>query len=402
MKLLYVLGLGVLVSCSKGGSSGGGGETPGPLPQISITDLSLFEGNAGTAIFPVEVRLSAKYSKEVTVQYSTIEGFAKAGEDFTAVAGQTLTFAPNETTKTINITVVADLIKEGDDDFIVRLSAPVNATISKADATVIIRNDDTKVAFTNTGYEAPTTYTGFTLDWADEFNSTALDASIWSHQNGDGCPGNCGWGNNELQYYTDRPQNFFFQDGKLIIEASKESFSGKNYTSSKILTSGKKKMKYGRIDIRAKLPTGQGIWPAFWMMPQDDVYGTWPASGEIDIMEMVGHEPNRTHGTVHYGTAWNDHKYITKSTTAPTGTLHDKFYVYSVEWKENEIKWFLDGNLFATFNKADVGAYNYPFNEYFYLIFNMAVGGNWPQSPNATTYFPQWLIVDYVRVYKPN
>ncbi len=401
MKILSVLSLVLLISCSKGGS-GGGGETPTPAPQISITDLSLFEGNGGTTTFPVEVKLSNKSSKEVKVQYSTIEGFAKAGEDYTAVTNQTLTFAPNETTKTINITIVADLIKEGDDDFTVQLSAPVNATISKADAKVIIRNDDTKISFTNTGYEAPTTYPGYTLDWADEFNNTSLDASIWSNQNGDGCPGNCGWGNNELQYYTNRPQNIFFQDGKLVIEANKESFSGKSYTSSKILTSGKKKIKYGRIDIRAKLPTGQGIWPAFWMMPQDDVYGGWPASGEIDIMEMVGHEPNRTHGTVHYGTGWNDRKNISKSTTTSTGTLHDKFYVYSLEWKENEIKWFLDGNLFATLTKADLGAYNYPFNEYFYLIFNLAVGGNWPGSPNAATYFPQWLIVDYVRVYKPN
>lgn len=400
MKILSVLSLVLLISCSKGGS-GGGGETPTPAPQISITDLSLFEGNGGMTTFPVEVKLSNKSAKEVKVQYSTIDGFAKAGEDYTAVTNQTLTFAPNETTKTINITIVADLVKEGDDDFTVQLSGPVNATISKADAKVIIRNDDTKISFTNTGYEAPTTYPGYTLDWADEFNGTALDASIWSHQNGDGCPGNCGWGNNELQYYTNRPQNLFFQDGKLVIEANKESFSGKSYTSSKILTSGKKKIKYGRIDIRAKLPTGQGIWPAFWMMPQDDVYGGWPASGEIDIMEMVGHEPNRTHGTVHYGTGWNDRKNISKSTTTSTGTLHDKFYVYSLEWKEDEIKWFLDGNLFATLTKADLGAYNYPFNEYFYLIFNLAVGGNWPGNPNAATYFPQWLIVDYVRVYKP-
>lgn len=401
MKILSVLSLLFLISCSKGGS-GGGGETPGPVPQISITDLSLFEGNGGGSTFPVEVKLSNRSTKEIKVQYSTIEGFAKEGEDYTGLTNQTLVFAPNETTKTINITVVADLVKEGDDDLTVQLSAPVNATIAKAEAKVIIRNDDTKVSFTNTGYEAPASYPGFTLDWADEFNGTALDASIWSHQNGDGCPGNCGWGNNELQYYTNRPQNFFFQDGKLIIEANKETFSGKNYTSSKILTSGKKKIKYGRIDIRAKLPTGQGIWPAFWMMPQDDVYGGWPASGEIDIMEMVGHEPNRTHGTVHYGTGWNDRKNISKSTTTTTGTLHDKFYVYSLEWKENEIKWFLDGNLFATLTKADLAGYNYPFNEYFYLIFNLAVGGNWPGSPNAATYFPQWLIVDYVRVYKPN
>jgi beta-glucanase (GH16 family) len=401
MKLFYVAGIVFLAGCSKGGS-GGGGETPSPVPQISITDLSLFEGNGGTTTFPVEVKLSNKYTKEVKVQYSTLEGFAKAGDDFVAVTNQTLVFAPNETTKTINITVVADLIKEGEDDFTVQLSGPVNATISKADAKIIIRNDDTKVGFTNTGYEAPTSYAGFTLDWADEFNGTALDASIWSHQNGDGCPGNCGWGNNELQYYTNRPQNFFFQDGKLIIEAVKEAFSGKSYTSSKILTSGKKKIKYGRIDIRAKLPTGQGIWPAFWMMPQDDVYGGWPSSGEIDIMEMVGHEPNRTHGTVHYGSSWNDRKNISKSTTTASGTLHDKFYVYSLEWKENEIKWFLDGTPFATLTKADLAAYNYPYNEYFYLIFNLAVGGNWPGSPNAATYFPQWLIVDYVRVYKPN
>lgn len=392
--------LSFATSCKKGG----GGDEPPPLPatpSISMDDLSLFEGNAGTNTFNVVVKLSNASNKTVTVQYSLVAKTAKAGEDFTAASGQTISFQPGETQKNIPVAVVADAWKEGDDELTVQLSAPANATISKNTAAVIIRNDDSQVNFSNDGYDAPTSYAGYSLVWADEFNNNSLDASAWSHQNGDGCDiGICGWGNNELEYYTNRPENLFFQDGKLIIEARKENFGTRNYTSSKILTSGKKTFKFGRVDIRAKLPIGKGIWPAFWMLPQSSVYGGWPTSGEIDIMEVVGHDPSRTHGTVHFGPGPGSTS-VNRSTTTAPGTLHDKFHVYSIIWKEDEIQWLLDGNLFSTFKKSDVPAgMIYPFNEQFYFIFNVAVGGNWPGAPDANTYFPQWLIVDYIRMYQ--
>lgn len=385
------LALLLLVGCDKKSSG-----TDEGVPAASVSDIALVEGNSGSTTFELSVSLSKKTSKSVTISYSTMDGSAKGGEDFTAATSQTVTIAPNETSKKIPITVTGDVLREGDETFSVIISA-TNATVDKNIAVVTIQNDDTRIPVATTGYDAPTAYEGYSLVWQDEFNGTALDQSAWSFENGDGCPNICGWGNNELEYY--RPENLSFQDGKLIIEAKPEAFGGKNYTSSKILTRGKKVFKYGRIDIRAQLPKGKGIWPAFWLLPQNNVYGGWPRSGEIDLMELVGHEPNKVHGTLHYGPGPGSTQF-NRNFTLPTGTFNDAFHVFSIEWKEDQIKWLIDGTAFATATKANFGTVNYPFNEEFFLIFNLAVGGNWPGNPDATTTFPQFLIVDYIRVYQ--
>lgn len=392
-KLYFLFLLAILTGCKKNN----GGSSNGPTPNVTINNVTQAEGNGGTSSFVFTVKLSTATSKQVVVNYSTVEGSAKAGEDFIAVANQSVTFQPNETEKTVTISVIADNNREGDDEFTLMLTGSVNSTIQQYTGTAVITNDDILVPFTNAGYDAPTSYPGYTLWWGDEFNTGTLDANAWTFENGDGCPGLCGWGNNELEYY--RPENLFFQDGKMIIEAKKESFGGRNYTSSKILTRGKKVFKFGRIDIRAKLPRGKGIWPAFWLLPQNNVFGGWPSSGEIDLMEVVGHEPQRTHGTIHYGPGPGSTS-INRNYTLPSGTFNDEFHVFSLEWKQDQLKWYVDGNLFSTINKADLGAFNYPFNEDFFMIINFAVGGNWPGSPDASTTFPQWLIVDYLRVYK--
>jgi beta-glucanase (GH16 family) len=390
--ILFII-LTIFSNCSKKGSS-----APPALSKISIDDVSRSEGNTGTASFTFTITLDHASSQNVSVIYTTVEGSAKVNTDFVP-ATQTVSFLPNEVQKTISIAVVGDDLKEGDDDFKVILSGAVNAEIYKGIGLAVIENDDSRVDFTNAGYDAPTSYPGYTLAWADEFNGTTLGLSDWSFENGDGCPAICGWGNNELEYYTSRPENLFFQDGKMIIEAKKENYSGKSYTSSKILTRGKKVFKYARIDIRAKLPKGKGIWPAFWLMPQNNVFGGWPRSGEIDLMEMIGHEANRSYGTLHFGPGPGSTQ-LGGNYTLPSGIFNDEFHVFSLEWKQNQIKWFIDGNLFSTHTSAEFGTNNYPFNEDFFLIINMAVGGNWPGSPDATTYFPQWLIVDYIRVYQ--
>ncbi len=396
MRSIYWIYVSIIFfSCSKGKK----GEDE-PIPVASVSGVSLPEGNSGSTSFELTLKLSAAISKSVTVTYSTLDGTATAGEDYVAATNQPVVFQPGETEKRFTLSIVGDIMREDNETFTLMLTGATNATILQHTATITILNDDTKIQFTNAGYDAPDNYPGYTLAWADEFDGPALDPASWSNQDGDGCPNLCGWGNNELEYYTSRPQNLFFQDGKLVIEARKENFNGKSYTSSKILTAGKKYFRYGRIDIRAKLPKGKGIWPAFWMLPQNNVYGGWPTSGEIDIMEMVGHEPNRTHGTLHYGPGPGSTQY-NRSTALPTGALHDEFHVYSIEWKEDQIKWFLDGNLFSTANKSDLAQNDiYPFNEEFYFIINLAVGGNWPGSPDATTSFPQHLIVDYIRVYQ--
>ena len=392
---LIVLTVGLLSNCSKGGDN-----TQPTVSQsrVSINDVIKPEGNAGTTQFVFNVTLDKASPQEVSVNYSVTSGTAKVNEDFTHSV-QSISFAPNETQKTITINVVADDVKESDEEFTVTLMNTLNAVLYKTVGNGVIQNDDTRIGFTNAGYDAPGSYPGYSLSWADEFNGPALNTSIWSHENGDGCPGNCGWGNNELEYYTDRAENLYFQDGKMIIEARKESFAGKSYTSSKILTRGKKMIKFARIDIRAKLPKGKGIWPAFWMMPQSSVFGGWPKSGELDIMEVVGHEPQKTHGTLHFGPGPGSTQ-LGGNYSLSTGTFYDEFHVFSVEWKQDQIKWLVDGVVFSTHTKAEFGSNNYPFNEEFYLIFNLAVGGNWPGSPDANTTLPQWLIVDYVRVYQ--
>lgn len=396
MRMIGLAFIALLTCCKKGG----GGSNNEPLPQVSINSISLPEGNSGNTAFAFTVSLNKASSSAITVTYSTQEGSAKAGEDYAAVTNQSVTFSPNEITRTITINVVGDDGREGDDQFTVMLTGSTNSSIVQFTGTATIINDDTRVAFTNAGYDAPTSYPGYTLAWADEFTSGTLDATAWTVEGGDGCPNICGWGNNELEYYTGRPENLFFQDGKLLIEARKESFGGKSYTSSKIVSRGKKVFKYGRMDIRAKLPKGKGIWPALWMLPQNNVFGGWPTSGEIDIMELVGHEANKSHGTLHFGPGPGSTQ-ISRSYTLPgSAVFNDEFHVFSLEWKQDQIKLFVDGNLFSTVNKPDVGSATWPFNEDFFFIFNLAVGGNWPGSPDANTYFPQWLIVDYVRVYQ--
>ncbi len=394
--VLFFTVITAALSCKKGSGTNSPAQQQ---PTISIADNSLNEGSSGNTNFEFTISLSNAYSKAVSVHYSTIDGTAKSGQDYVAVSDQVIIFQPNETQKKISVTVVGDDIKEGDETFSVRLSSPENGTLIRQTAVGTIRNDDTKVPFTNAGYDAPASYAGYNLVWSDDFNGTSLDDKAWSFDNGDGCPNSCGWGNNELEYYTSRPDNLFFQDGKMIIEAKQETMGGRIYTSAKIKTQSKKTFKYGRIDIRAKLPIGKGIWPALWLMPQDNVYGTWPKSGEIDMMEAIGSEPARVLGTLHYGPGPGS-TYISKNYLLTSGTFNDEFHVFSMEWKQDIIKLYVDNNLFSTVTKADVGNNTYPFNEQFFLIVNLAVGGNLPGNPDASTYLPQWLIVDYVRVYQ--
>lgn len=243
----------------------------------------------------------------------------------------------------------------------------------------------------------------YELVWADEFNGTALDESRWSYQNGDGCDINlCGWGNNERQFY--QPDNVTVANGVLSIEAREERNRGSAYTSGRIRSIYKGDFVYGRIEARMKLPGGQGIWPAFWMLPTDETYGGWAASGEIDIMEAVNLGAtggNDVHGTLHYGSQWPDNVYTGMAYT-PATSVTDNFHVYTVEWEPNEIRWLIDGVLYQTQTDwySENGPYPAPFNQRFYMLLNVAVGGDWPGDPDSTTQFPTTMQVDYVRVYQ--
>jgi beta-glucanase (GH16 family) len=261
--------------------------------------------------------------------------------------------------------------------------------------TVNINIDNTS-GIPKTGYTTPETYQGYNLVWRDEFTGNTL-SSDWKHEIG---TGNNGWGNNELQHY--RAENTSIEDGLLVITAKKENFSGRDYTSSRIITQGKRSFKYGRIDIRAIMPEGQGIWPALWMLGDNIGSVGWPRCGEIDIMEMIGGQPTNdrtTHGTVHWD---NNGTYASfgKSYTKASGKLSDQFHVYSVIWDEKSIKWYFDDILYNTVDTTPAALSE--FQEKFFFIFNVAVGGNWPGSPNTTTVFPQRMAVDYVRVFQRN
>lgn len=232
-----------------------------------------------------------------------------------------------------------------------------------------------------------TAYSQYTLLWADEFDSTALDASKWAPE-----VGGWGWGNNELQYYTNG-DNLMFTGDELIIEAREEQFIANDYTSGKIYTKNLFEIRHGKIEARIKVPAGQGLWPAFWMLGTNIDQVSWPYCGEIDIMEHVNNAPE-IHGTAHWDN--NGHVYYGGSAT----TDATQFHVYSIEWDSTEIRWYLDGNQYHIMNIANDINGTGELNNHMYLILNLAVGGNWPGSPNASTVFPAQLVIDYVRVYK--
>ena len=243
------------------------------------------------------------------------------------------------------------------------------------------------------------------LSWRDEFDGTAVETARWSYDLGTGSQyGLTGWGNNELQFYTNRPQNATVSGGMLQITARSESFGGRPYTSARLKTQGKFSQAGGRFEIRAALPTGQGIWPAIWMLPASDTYGGWAASGEIDIMEARGQQPDRVAGTIHFGGPWPNNVQSSATRILPAGQTISQFHTYALEWDTTgspAIRWYVDGTLYATRTSwwSTGGAYPAPFDKPFFMLLNVAVGGNYVGSPDATTPFPATMQVDYVRAY---
>lgn len=262
------------------------------------------------------------------------------------------------------------------------------------------------------------TIEGFHLIWQDEFTGTSLNLNHWNYELGyylNDDPNTWGWGNAEMQHYTDSEENVYVRDGMLHIRAlhDRKSFPQDpnrfaEYSSGKINTKNHFSLQYGRIDIRAKLPTGDGLWPAFWMLPVEDVYGPWAASGEIDIMEAKGRLPGSTSGAVHFGGQWPTNRYIAGEYHFPAGqTFADDFHVYTIIWEEDNIKWYVDGHFFLKvtreewYSAAAPNNPNAPFDQPFYLILNLAVGGHFDggRTP-APEDIPAVMQVDYVRVYK--
>ena len=237
------------------------------------------------------------------------------------------------------------------------------------------------------------------LAWQDEFNYEGLpDSTKWNYDIG----GN-GWGNDELQYYSsNRKQNGYVSEGYLYIQALKENYLNNPYTSARLVTKGKKEFMYGKFEIRAKIPKGKGVWPAFWMLSAKEPR-TWPDDGEIDIMENVGYTPGEITGAAHVkkNKIGTETLSIVNETIIPNAS--EAFHVYSLIWTPDRLEWFVDDKLFHFYDKAGKAEWQWPFNENFYLLLNVAVGGSWGGRKGVDdAIFPQAMLVDYVRVYKGN
>ena len=232
--------------------------------------------------------------------------------------------------------------------------------------------------------------------WADEFDySGAPNSAKWGYD-----IGGDGWGNNELQYYTNSANNVSVENGILSITARRESMNGREYTSTRLISKGKGDFLYGRIEVKAKLPTGKGTWPAIWMLPTDWAYGGWPKSGEIDIMEHVGYDQNKVHITVHTE-AYNHSINTQKSATKVVPGVSTDFHTYRVDWTPYSIKGFIDGEQIYNFINEGKGYAGWPFDKKFHLLLNVAFGGNWGGAQGVDpSVLPQKMEVDYVRVFK--
>lgn len=380
----------IMWACSKND------ETVAPsLPVLQIDPLSIEEGDDTNPVF-VTLRLSAPSADTVIAFIESVDGTAKGGEDFESVNFKPVVFTPGGLREDYRLIILGDEEFEEDETFTIRIAEAVGAEIGTGSATITLLDDDnnTDLFIPEEGYTSPASYPNMELIWQDEFEGTAVNPDFWTFELG---TGSNGWGNNESQYY--RKENTFLVDGKLVIEARKESFGGRSYTSSRMITKDKFDFKYGRVDIRAALPYGQGIWPALWMLGANISTVGWPACGEIDIMELIGHQPSTIHGTVHWSNE-GQHAEYGKSTSLSSGRFYDEFHVFSIEWDEQRIRWLLDDREYNVINIT--GPELSEFKNDFFFIFNVAVGGNWPGYPDATTVFPQRLIVDYIRVFQDN
>lgn len=364
MKILFtiIITFTLFVSCKKDDA------TNSADPSNLVVEVSIFEDPAGY----VEVEATANNAVEYEFDFG--ESGSELVKNSTGIITYTYT-------------------SSGNYELIVKAYGTSGRFLKKSKTITVDLGDSTIID--DTGYSTPLSYNGMTLVWNDEFEGDELNETFWNYEIG---TGSSGWGNNELQYY--RRENTSVTQGFLVIEAKNESFGGNSYTSSRLTTQDKFDFQYGRVDIRAKLPKGQGIWPALWMLGANFKTVGWPFCGEIDIMEMIGGGEGRddvVHGTVH----WDDGG--TKAdfggnTQLSQGIFNDEFHVFTIVWNSSQIVWYLDDSQYHVIDITPEDLSE--FQNRFFFIFNVAVGGNWPGSPDSSTVFPQQMLVDYVRVFQ--
>ena len=392
-KLHYLVPLIFVLSCCKSNNSS--------IPvvavktTIEINDTTFSEGTANFA--SLNVSFIGIPNIPIFVEYETVQATAREGEDFEPALG-ILVFSEDEASHNQNIfiEIIDDDKYEEEEFFEIRFTTDTLVYLINEKVKIKIIDNDVRLTDNDfPGYATPMEYEGWNLFWADEFGGNELNLENWTQAN----RGN--WYNNELQYY--KPENTVVENGLLTITAKPETINNHNYSSSRMWSEHKAFFKYGRIDIRAKLPFSQGLWPALWMMGENKYEVGWPECGEIDIMELRGAIPNTVGATVHYRNAAGNHQYVvTNKYTLSNGVFSDEFHVFTMIWDEHKIKYFVDDNHYITifFSSLSFNNNNNPFLEDFYVLMNVAVGGNYGGDPDATTVWPQTMEVDYVRVFQ--
>jgi beta-glucanase (GH16 family) len=362
----FILQSFVLISCKKGPAA-----STTPYITISSSMTQVAEDNPNGSV-NISLNLSGVSNNAVTLDYNTADSTAIAGKDYVAVLSGQLTFKPGEISKTVTINILQDTSQKQDVFFKVLFSNSVNGVLTRTSGIIKIINVD----YAN-------------LVWSNEFNDGPLDSAIWNYELGGG-----GWGNNELENYTNSINNVHIDSGYLHITALNPSPG--SYTSGRITTQGKKEFTYGRFEIRAQLPEGRGLWPALWMLGGNISSVGWPKCGEIDIMELIGNAPSTIYGSVH----WNDNGHVSRSNifTLSVSKFSSGFHVFSLIWTPSRLIWLVDNQKYSDLSRSEINAFPFDLPQFF--IFNVAVGGNWPGAPDQTTIFPQNMIVDYIRVYQ--
>ena len=377
-----VLLLCFLLSCDE--------EKKNSVDKFKISEQSFLEGS-GNSLKELIVVMEGSLSSKISVSYELLEVKAKFGDDVIQTSGE-IEFNVGQFEAIIPVEII------GDDYF--ELSESFDLLLTYDSKTIVfsmsIEDDDQieNILMDQDGYYTPGSYPSMQLAWSDEFDDIQLSSDFWTYEIGNGCDaGICGWGNQELENYTNDASNVNLDNGMLNITALENAG---NYTSARIKTEDKIELQYGRIDVRARLPKGKGIWPAIWMLGENIGTVGWPACGEIDIMELVGNFPQVVHGTVHYDN--NGYNSTSGSKSLNQGDFSDQFHVFTIVWDRDNITWYVDNNSYKTFSKSGTGGY--PFNNSFFFIINVAVGGLWPGNPDGTTVFPQMMEVDYIRVFQ--
>jgi beta-glucanase (GH16 family) len=383
--ILFVWVLLLLIFCCQSDND------TGALPFVTLEGASVYRQPIDMD-FEFKISIPHPSTFDVLIDYKTKDGTALAGIDFISTSGTAIIPAGSKTAD-IKVSIKADSLRRDVQFFYLELFNPRHCTLVNQEVMARIENDGLYLPIDNTGYDGPSSHPNYTLIWSDEFNGESVDENNWLFDLGLGING---WGTHELGYYTNRTKNAFVSCGNLIIEARKENFEeGATFTSARLTTRGKRSFQYGRIDIRAKVPFNQGIMPSLLMQGSNIGTVGWPACGEIDIMQLP-HTENYVYNTLH----WSDSKAAPHQFgfNQPLDVLPENtFHVFSVEWNANQITMYIDNN--PSFSMSTSGG-SFPFDNNFYFIFNLAVGGDWPGAPDGTTQFPQRMAVDYVRVFQ--